>query len=246
MTAELTFHPLANIFPLVDGEAFEALVADVRNYGLNEPIILHEGQILDGRNRYRACVAAGVDVRMTQFVGTDPLAFVISKNLHRRHLNEAQRSMVAKKLATMRQGRPADKPANLPVLPEVSQDEAAKMLNVSPRSVRHAAIVIDKGAPELAQAVERGAISVSTAAQLVDLPKARQREIAAAGKAAAGKAAKQMRARRQSARAPTELLAKETEHDRDLRFLRGAWEGSCESARAAFLRDLGIELKAVA
>jgi hypothetical protein len=51
----LTFHPLANVFPLLEGEELDALVADIQASGLCEPVWLYEDQILDGRNRYCAC-----------------------------------------------------------------------------------------------------------------------------------------------------------------------------------------------
>src|SRR5215468_6971953 len=100
----LEFHPLANIFPLMEGEPFDEFMADIREHGLHEPIVLHEGKIVEGRNRYRACEAAGVQPTFTTYTGDDPLGYVISKNLHRRHLSTSQRAMVAAKLATLKLG----------------------------------------------------------------------------------------------------------------------------------------------
>ncbi|QAY96684.1 hypothetical protein CWB41_13885 [Methylovirgula ligni] len=193
------FHPLANLFPLIEGADFEALVADVRANGLREHIVVHEGLILDGRNRFRAAVAADLIAAEIPARGSAPftqhfsrylpdrdgdaLAFVISKNLARRHLNESQRAFVAAKIANLTQGRPgSEKQANLPV----KQRDAAQLLNISERSVRSAAVVRDKGTPELQHAVETGKIAVSEAAKAAKLGAEKQTEIAAA--AEAGKA----------------------------------------------------------
>jgi ParB-like chromosome segregation protein Spo0J len=96
--SELRFHTLANVFPLMEGEEFDALVADIKANGLREPITIFEGKILDGRNRYRACLKAGIEVKTEPFEGTeaDARAFVISKNIHRRHLTaERKRALIA-------------------------------------------------------------------------------------------------------------------------------------------------------
>jgi hypothetical protein len=97
------FHPLADIFPLMTGQEFDELVADIKANGLHEDIVLHEGMILDGRNRYRACLEA--DVPPTPVHGdkwiTDPAAYVISANIRRRHLTaEQKRELIAKLLAS--------------------------------------------------------------------------------------------------------------------------------------------------
>jgi ParB-like chromosome segregation protein Spo0J len=101
----IPFHPLADIFPLMEGDEFDALVADIKANGLHERIILHEGMILDGRNRYRALLAAGLDpanantltIDGAKYVD-DPVAFVISANIHRRHLTAGQKRDLIEKL----------------------------------------------------------------------------------------------------------------------------------------------------
>ena len=180
----LEYHPLANLFPLIDGDEFQSLVDDIRAHGVLEPVILHDGMILDGRNRYRASKAAGVDCPLRTFDGSDPVAFVISLNLKRRHLSESQRAMVAAKLANLSDGQRADRrSANLPTLPGVqpvapiTQAEASDRLNVSPRSTGNARAVQEKGIPELQEAVESGGISVSAAALIAKQEEEEQRRI---------------------------------------------------------------------
>ena len=85
------FHPLATLLPLLDTAGFDELVADIRAHGLREPIVMFEGKVLAGRNRYRACVEAGVEPTFAVYQGDDPVAYVISLNLRRRHLDESQR-----------------------------------------------------------------------------------------------------------------------------------------------------------
>ena len=61
MTKLLEPHPFAEVFPTLDGEAFDALVKDIDARDQQEPIWVYEGKILDGRNRYRACQILGRD-----------------------------------------------------------------------------------------------------------------------------------------------------------------------------------------
>lgn len=186
----MNFHPLSELFPLMQGREFDELVADVKTNGLREPIWTYDGKILDGRNRWRACEVAGLAHRpMRAYEGDDPVSFVVSLNLHRRHLDESQRGMVAAKIATLPQGRPEEsgKFAGL------TQPHAAEMLNVSERTVRTARRVVEDGTPELVDAVSAGRVSVSAAADVAELPKEEQREIVARGEKEILEAAKQIR-----------------------------------------------------
>lgn len=94
----MEFHEIANLFPLMVGDEYRALVEDIRANGLLEPIALYEGKILDGRNRYNACIVLGIEPNYTTYDGPSAEAFVISKNLHRRHLTRDQRDEVVCKL----------------------------------------------------------------------------------------------------------------------------------------------------
>jgi N6-adenosine-specific RNA methylase IME4 len=180
----MNIHPLANLFPMMEGDDLAALVDDIKAHGLRETIVLLDGAILDGRNRFRACEIAGVTPRFRSYLGENPLAYVLSLNLARRHLNESQRAMVAARLETMRPGRPG-KDANL----RVSRGEAAAALHVSARSVCDAAKVSSDAAPELKTAVDQGALAVSAAAKASALTPEIQREIAARASAGEGRAA---------------------------------------------------------
>lgn len=165
----MEFHPLANIFPLLDGQPYSDLCADVLKNGVREGIWVLDGKILDGRNRWRAAKAMSVDCPIREYEGDDPAGFVVSLNLHRRHLNEAQRGMVAAKLANIKHGggRVSEQAANLPL---VTQAAAAEMLNVGERSVRSAVKLQAEAPAEVVQAVERGAVSLNLAAQVAALP----------------------------------------------------------------------------
>src|SRR3984893_8261459 len=195
MSDTLSFHPLANIFPLLEGAEFVELVEDIRQHGQREPIVLYQNQILDGRNRHRACLAAGIACWFEEYDGDDPLAFVISLNLKRRHLSESQRAMVAAKLATLKRGDNQHSPIG-----ETSQARAAELLNIGKRSVERAADVRERGAPELIHAVESDKVSVSAAADVATLPIEQQQEIVAKGEREILEAAKTIRARQMEER----------------------------------------------
>ena len=196
----LEAHRFANMFPALDDGAFRELVEDIRVNGLREPITRFEGKILDGVNRYRACLETGIEPSLKDYEGTDPLGFVISMNLRRRHLNETQRAMVAAKIATMRQGARTD----LSPIDERSQENAATLLNVSKRSVERAAKVLNRGALELVEKVERGEVSVSAAAAVADLSEAEQRAVVNQGRKVVAQAAKAARLHRMLACGPIE------------------------------------------
>ena len=169
MHSGLPFHPLAALFQLTAGAAYTALVEDIRAHGLNRPVVLYQDMILDGRNRYRACIDADIPVRTVTYDGDDPFGFVRSENLLRRHSNESQRAMGAARLATLERGRPLNAPQDA-----FTQDEAADLFVVSRRSVQRARIVLDHAEQEIIDAVDAGLLTVKTAATIARQPREKQ------------------------------------------------------------------------
>lgn len=197
----IPFHPLSEIFPLIDGAEFEALVRDICANGIREPIILHEGAVLDGRNRYRALMELArtgelrgqgwggyADEPITEedltpggnwwpwferyspMTQGDPVTYVASKNLLRRHLTISQRAMLAADLGKLGWGGDRSKPSN----DALTVERRAQIAQVGTASVERADVVKEHGIPELQDAVRRGDISVAPAAEIARMPEAEQ------------------------------------------------------------------------
>ncbi len=194
---QLEFHPIADCFPLIDGAEFDDLVADIRSHGVREPVWLYEGKIIDGRNRYRASALAGVDCPLREYLDEDPVAFVISLNLKRRHMNEGQRAMVHARIATLPKGVRSDTAIAVSAL---TQKQAARLLNISEDSGQRARRVIESGVPELVAAVDAGKVSVTAAGDISQLPKSEQREVVARGEKEILEKAKEIRAEKAAVR----------------------------------------------
>lgn len=89
-------HPLADAFPIMDGEPFRQLVDSIRKHGLLEPIVVKDGTtIIDGRNRFRACSVANVSPNFEEYRLDMPIhEYIWIKNVERRHMTEDQRAAV--------------------------------------------------------------------------------------------------------------------------------------------------------
>ena len=163
-------HPLCTLFPRVSGAEFDALVADIKANGLMQPIVLHDGMILDGGNRYRACLEAGVEPAFAEFAGENIVSFVLSVNLHRRHLSPGQQAAIVASaqdwaVAHARGGdRRSDQSATLHF------DSAKKRAAESGASVRTQKMAdkVAKADPELAKQVAHGEISLPKAIEKID------------------------------------------------------------------------------
>lgn len=162
-------HPYANLFPPMSEAEFQGLKADIKENGQQEDIAFWRGQLVDGRHRLRACQELGIQYEAVDWECDEDtiLARVIGKNLHRRHLTESQRAIIAGRLAKLKVGDvKSQRECGGPIGPP-SIEQAADMLNVGRRSVVRAKQVLDAGAPEIVAAVEAGELPVSFAAKVV-------------------------------------------------------------------------------
>src|SRR4051812_13543564 len=89
----LQVHPSADLFPLMGDVEFAALKGDIQAHGQRVPIALVDGRIVDGRNRYRACLELGIEPATVELAGSGDLVDdAVSLNLIRRHLDDTQRA----------------------------------------------------------------------------------------------------------------------------------------------------------
>jgi len=188
--AGLEFHPLCLAFPPLDDDEQAALNADVKANGVRDAGWLYEGKILEGRHRTIAARAAGKPMLYREFIGKDPIAFVVSANMRRRHLSVAQRAWVLVQLEEFQHG--GKRRGN--IVKFLTRAELAEMGQVSRGTLTRAAAVRDHGAPELQQAAAKGAVSMHDAATIArDTAPAEQADLVARGEKEIIAAAKRIR-----------------------------------------------------
>ncbi len=190
----MKFHPITNIFPLMAEEEFKDLVKDIRKHGLREPIWTWKGKIVDGRNRYLACEKAGVKLQLREWDGEGSLVeFIISLNLHRRHLSQSQKAMISENMLPFLEEEAKERQAighyNAPqykenpvreIIPELdkgrARDHAAKLVGTNPHYVSDAKKIKQKS-PEIAEKVVKGKLSIPEAKLLIKQPEEVQKKV---------------------------------------------------------------------
>lgn len=185
---QLQPHPAATLFPMMSDAELDDLAADIRAHGQHRPIIVWEGSILDGRNRFEACKRAGVTPQLLPWrPGTpteSPTQWVLSENLHRRHLTVDQRALIALEAQALfvaeakarqraaggdrRQAK--QEPERLPPRggkrSPTSAAQAATAAGVSARSVERARRV-QLAKPEILEQVRKGELTLKQAEKVV-------------------------------------------------------------------------------
>jgi hypothetical protein len=213
--------------------------ADIAENGLQFPITLYEGQILDGRHRARACAELGISPTTREYEGDDPEAFILSANVHHRHLTITQKALIVlevlpayRERARQRRvegnregghrsapGRPAEspRPFGLGLSAKRSRDEAAEKIGIGGATVGRL-IRVRNEAPDLFEQVKDGTITATGAATAL-----REREAPSNGKSSPKASPNTERGRQlmngarkpcPRARLPTRRLGDERRHGR--------------------------------
>ncbi|QWV97470.1 ParB N-terminal domain-containing protein [Geomonas nitrogeniifigens] len=154
-------HPLSAAFPSMTKADLDALTEDIAENGLLTPITIYEGKVIDGWHRYQACRACGRVPNIVQLsANVDPVAFVKSHNLHRRHLSGSQRAAaVVACNGWVAGGRPQKGEPGSPFHQTVSA--MAKEAEVSERTIQQAKAAHAAG---LGEAVRDGKLTAKKAA----------------------------------------------------------------------------------
>jgi ParB-like chromosome segregation protein Spo0J len=193
-------HPACALLPMMTQASLREMADDIAAHGQQQPVILYDGQLLDGRNRLMACEIAGVEPVIQEFTGDDPLRWVLSLNFHRRHLTDSQKSIVgARAEELLAERKAAAQAAPEPVLEEEetppeppkpasdreirrqARETAAALVNVSPSAIARGRKLIDNAVPELVGAVARGTVTLTQASRVAKLDAESQRDLVARG-----------------------------------------------------------------
>ena len=210
--ADWTVHPAANLFPVLAGDELKQLADDIAEHGLHEPVWLwRDGEqvwLVDGRNRVAACEMAGRPVTHRWYEGDDPVGFVLSENVKRRHLTPGQLATTTIKAEELYErlafeaeerrcaaiaednrlnprgpGHPVCKPTTAnrrsSVREPTTAAKAAAATRAKTRNVEKAKR-IQAQAPDLFEQVDKGQIAVDRADRIIRNREADQRRVAQA------------------------------------------------------------------
>jgi hypothetical protein len=140
-------HPAADVFPMLASDELAELASDIKANGLIHPIVVKDGELIDGRNRREACRIAGIKPATFELNGADPVAYILSSNINRRHMTKGQRAMAVAMIYP--EGKPGERT-------DLHSATSSKIEEVGAGYISMARTVL-KWAPELASQVLAGA-----------------------------------------------------------------------------------------
>lgn len=169
--AKFKQHPLSAAFPAMQEDEYVSLCDSIQEIGVQNPITLFEGMVIDGWHRYLAATDAGMACPVVALGDVDPKDFVMAQNKARRHITAAQMAMATTAVY-------AWKPAGNPQLPnrhidvpiEKTNAELAQIAGVHLNTIKQSKSVQHHAAPEVLEAVKRGEVGLPKAAAIAKLP----------------------------------------------------------------------------
>ena len=167
-------HPLSAAFPAMAAEDFQGLKDSIENIGVQNPITIFEGMVVDGWNRYKAANELGMDCPSKELdAWIDPVAFVRAQNKDRRHLPLSAWALIE---VSLREWKPSHRPdkGELSSPLQASNQEMADAVGVTKRTIQQAKAVQSNATAEVIAAVKSGEIGLPKAAAIAKLPKEEQ------------------------------------------------------------------------
>lgn len=244
----MKFHEYANIYRMLPDAELQKLAANIKEKGQLLPITSYEDQILDGRNRYMACEIAGVEPRIEEYTGNDPLGLVASLNDHRRHDTENERAMVGARMANLKAGgdrgnQTTGGKSSMETLPSaITIERAAELSGSSPANIKRAKPIVQSGIQELQDMVDSGEVSIRAGSEVAKLPKEEQRKAVSGGVSGVKSAAKKSVTEKPKKQRKPAIPSKEDiqkDHQRILGNLKSAWAAAPTAIREEFLSWVG-------
>jgi hypothetical protein len=170
-----TQHPLSAAFPAMNADEYQSLVDSINSIGVQNPITLLDGMVIDGWHRYTAAQSLGMNCPTVELDDTDPRDFVMAQNKTRRHITQAQLALAtAQVYQWVSVGNPAFAQLGTECPIGKTTAEMAEIAGVGERTMKQAKAVETKAAPEVIAAVKRGEVGLPKAAAIAKLPIAEQ------------------------------------------------------------------------
>lgn len=177
---------LQSLIDPLSAEEFSLLEASILSEGCRDPLVVWNGWLLDGHNRYAICSKHGVDYQTFEKHGlrtkTDVKIWMIENQMGKRNTTDFARTALALKLKPLLEQRAKERQiSSLKHSDSIvrqnsdergirTDDAIAKKAGVSRDTVRKVEKIIEKAAPEVIEKVRSGEISINAAAKSIDPP----------------------------------------------------------------------------
>ncbi len=167
----IQLHPLCTYFPRMSDAEFISLKDNIQDIGQTHPIYTLDGMILDGGNRYRALCELGIKPVMIEYTGSNPTQFILSSNLHRRHLTQGQAAAIVSASQSWIKAQVADHEKLANSAPLETAESRAKQSGVGQRTQQMADKLVKEAPAELVKEVIDGKKSLTKAIKEISPPK---------------------------------------------------------------------------